>query len=79
MAATITAIITATCSASPSYSARCWGTRSREVSQEALLARQQGAPVQDAFRDLSLAEREFYFLTHLCGACFEELLFSGME
>jgi hypothetical protein len=51
----------------------CNRTETVEVLGSSLWKYDQGAHVQDAFPSLSDADREFLFLSGICGECFDKL------
>ncbi len=59
-------IIQATC-------ARCGILHETAVSEDAYMAYARGAMVQEAFPNMSADYRELFFLSGICGPCFDIL------
>lgn len=51
----------------------CGDVDSVDVRFDDLVARKQGALVQDAFPYLTLAQREFHFQSHICPTCWDRM------
>lgn len=55
----------------------CRGYKNVAVDEVKLFKYQSGGfagvPIQEAFPEMSAADREFFFLTGMCGECFDSM------
>lgn len=51
----------------------CKTSFTTQVTESGLLAYKAGEPVQRAFPELSTEARELFFISNICGTCWDEM------